>query len=67
MLITLLDGQKIEGVIYLQTGNTMRVALKGAEDLVDFTCISGQWLSENCEPVEVEWVWLLWNDGPGGV
>jgi hypothetical protein len=35
----------------------MRVAVQGAEDLLDFTCISGQWVSENCEPVGVEFAW----------
>lgn len=57
MVITLLDGQKIEGVIYSQIGSTMRVAVKGADDLVDYTRISGQWVSENCEPVEIEFAW----------
>lgn len=57
MIITLMDGQKHEAVIYSQTGNTMRVAINGAEDLVDFTCISGQWVSENCEAVEIEFAW----------
>ena len=57
MFITFLDGQKIEAVIYSQNGSTMRVAVKGAEDLVDFTSISGQWLSENCEPVDIEFAW----------
>ena len=57
MFITLLDGQTTEGVIYSQTGSTMRVAMQDTEDLVDFTCISGQWVSENCQPVEIEFAW----------
>ena len=57
MLITCLDGRTVEGVIYSSSGSTMRVAVDGADDLVDYTCISGQWVSENCEPVEVEFAW----------
>jgi hypothetical protein len=57
MFITGLDGRTIEAVIYSQTSTTMRVALNDADDLVDFTCISGQWVSENCEPVSVEFAW----------
>ncbi|HEY2013630.1 MAG TPA: hypothetical protein VGH38_09030 [Bryobacteraceae bacterium] len=57
MIITLLGGQKVAAVIYTSTGTTMRVAIEGAEDLVDFSYISGQWVSENCQPVEVEFAW----------
>ena len=57
MFITFSDGQRIEGVIYSHSGNTLRVALKGGDDLVDFRLISGQWVSENCEPVEIEFAW----------
>ena len=57
MIITFSDDTKLEGRILTQTGSTMRVALDGATDLVDFTCISGQWVSEDCEPVEIEFAW----------
>ncbi len=57
MFITFSDGTKLEARIYTQTGQTMRVALQGVNDLVDFTCIRGQWVSENCEPVDIEFEW----------
>jgi len=57
MIITFSDGTKLGGRIFTQTDSTMRVALDGAVDLVDFTRISGQWVSEDCEPVEIEFAW----------
>jgi hypothetical protein len=57
MIIKFSDDTKLQGRIFTQTGSTMRVALDGASDLVDFTCISGQWVSEDCEPVEIEFAW----------
>src|ERR1051325_4420237 len=35
----------------------MRVATEQSEDLLDLTCISGEWVTENCEPVKVEFAW----------
>lgn len=57
MIITFSDGRKLEGRIYTQTASTMRIVVKENEELVDFTCIRGLWLSANCEPVEIGYAW----------
>src|SRR5690242_3632935 len=57
MWITFLDGQIREAVIFSQNNQTLRVATEQSEDLLDLTCISGQWVTENCEPVQVEFAW----------
>jgi hypothetical protein len=57
MLIVFSDGSKREARICQQTESTVRVAVQGACDLMDFTCIRGQWVSENCEPVVIEFAW----------
>jgi hypothetical protein len=57
MFITFSDGSKRQAQICQQTESTMRVAVEGAHDLMDFTCIRGQWVSENCEPVVIEFEW----------
>ena len=43
--------------MYSQTDSTMRVALQGSDDLVDVTSIGGRWVSDDCEPVVVEFAW----------
>jgi hypothetical protein len=35
----------------------MRVALEGYDEATEFYAINGVWLSEDCEPVEVEFAW----------
>jgi len=57
MFITFSDGSNREAQICQQTETTMRVAIQGVYDLMDFTCIRGQWVSENCEPVVIEFAW----------
>src|SRR5436305_4590540 len=57
MFIIFSDGSKREAWIWQQTESTVRVAVQGACDLIDFTCIRGQWVSENCEPVVIEFAW----------
>src|SRR5579862_977151 len=56
MFITFSDGHEGEAVIY-STDPMLRVALRGADDLLGFACIRGQWVSENCEPVRIDFAW----------
>jgi hypothetical protein len=35
----------------------MRVAVRGGDDPVELTDISGVWISEDCEPVQVQFAW----------
>ena len=57
MTIKYSDGRRIEGVILSPGDSAMRVALKRAEDTMDFAFMAGTWVSENGEPVEVEYAW----------
>lgn len=57
MTIKYSDGRRIEGMILTHGNGAMRVALKGADDPVNFAFMAGTWVSEDCEPVEVESTW----------
>jgi len=35
----------------------MRVAVPGGEDILEFTRIHQVWVSEDCEPVQIEFAW----------
>ena len=50
-------GRVLQGLILSRTGTTMRVAVNGFEDAEQFTCVKGTWISENCEPVEIQFEW----------
>ena len=55
MTIRYADGRAIEGVTLARTANTMRVAVKGREDAAEFINIHGTWISEDCDPVTLEY------------
>ena len=55
MKIRYADGRAVEGVTLARTANTMRVALQGCDDVAEFINIHGRWISEDCEPVSVEY------------
>jgi hypothetical protein len=55
MTIGYRNGKTIEGVTLARTANTMRVALKGCEDAAEFINVHGTWISEDCEPVTIEY------------
>ena len=57
MLIRYEDGRNSEAVLISRTTGTMRVVLQGGADAIDLTDVNGVWLSENCEPVQVEFAW----------
>jgi len=55
MKIRYADGRSIEGVTLARTANTMRIAVKGSEDAAEFINVHGTWISEDCEPVTMEY------------
>ncbi len=57
MTIRHANGQATEAILLSHTGNTIRVMLKGAGDVAEFTEVNGIWVSEDCEPVRVESAW----------
>jgi hypothetical protein len=55
MKIRYADGRTIEGITLSRTANTMRIAVEGSEDAAEFINVHGTWISEDCEPVTVEY------------
>jgi hypothetical protein len=52
--VTYPDGTADEGVLMARYGNTVRVAMRDCDDISQFTCLNGTWLSEACEPVRID-------------
>jgi len=57
MTIHYINKKSIEGFLLARTDNTLRVSIPGADDVLEFTCINGTWVSEDCEPVRIEFAW----------
>ena len=57
MILTYADGSKTEAVILSRTENKIRAAIPGVDDPMEFTDIHGTWVSEDCEPVRIEFAW----------
>ena len=57
MIIHYTNGQSIEGLLLAQTGNTLRIAVPGENDVLEFTRIGGMWVSQTCEPARIEFTW----------
>ena len=54
MKIRYQNGTAIEGMTLVRTGQTMRVAVQGWDDVMELNNIHGTWVSDDCEPVNVE-------------
>jgi len=52
------NGRMDRGLVLSRDGDTMRVAVKGADDAALFTCVHGTWISEDCEPVEIRFAYF---------
>jgi hypothetical protein len=57
MTIRYADGRFYEAVLLSRTDNTLRVAAKSTDDVQEFTDIDGTWVSEDCEPVRIDFEW----------
>ena len=57
MILTYADGSRTEAFLLARTENTIRVAIPGGDDTLELTNVSGTWVSEDCEPVRVEFAW----------
>ena len=57
MTIRYANGRTLEAVLLSRTDNTLRVAAKGTEDVQVFSDINGTWVSEDCEPVRIDFEW----------
>jgi len=57
MIIRFQNGREIEAAILTRNEHTLRVAVKGGDDALEFIEINGRWVSEDCEPVQIEFAW----------
>ena len=57
MILTYANGSKTEAFLLARSENKMRVAIPGSDEPTEFTNIHGVWVSEDCEPVRVEFAW----------
>lgn len=64
MIIRYAHGQILEAVLLSRTETTMRVAIENCEDIQEFNWINGIWVSEDCEPVQVEFSWSRQRTAP---
>jgi len=58
MTIRYSNGYQIEGALLRREAHSMRIALKGSEDVLHLNDINGTWVSEDCEPVHVDFEWM---------
>jgi hypothetical protein len=57
MIIRYSNGQEFEAALLIQTENQMRIVLQGYEDVLELQRINGTWITDECEPVQVEFAW----------
>jgi hypothetical protein len=57
MTITYSNGTALEGIVLSHEEEALRVAVAGEGDVRTFRRINGVWISEECEPVAVEFAW----------
>ncbi len=57
MYIRYADGRETEAIILSRTDDKIRVLARGAEDAEEFRQVGDAWVTEACEPVEIEFRW----------
>ena len=57
MTIRYANGNTREAVLLSRTERTLRVAVKNTDDVQLFTSLNGTWVSEDCEPVRIDFEW----------
>jgi hypothetical protein len=57
MTINYSDGRAVEAVLLTLLESTLRVAVQGADDVMEISDINGTWVSADCEPVAIEFAW----------
>jgi hypothetical protein len=54
MTITCPDGKASKRFFYRARKSTMRVAVEGAEDAMELSNVRGIWVSDECEPLSIQ-------------
>jgi hypothetical protein len=57
MTIYYSDGRAVEAILLSRTETTLRLAVEGADDVIELSDINGTWVSGDCEPVSIEFAW----------
>jgi hypothetical protein len=57
MTITFPDGTRHQAALFTRSQNNLRVAVQGRDDASVFTRINGTWISEQADPVRIEFEW----------
>jgi len=57
MILIYANGRRTKAVLLAQSENQLRVAIPGRDEPLELTGIHGTWVSEDCEPVRVEFAW----------
>lgn len=57
MIIRYSDGSIVEAAVVTRDENRVRVAVRGADDLLEFNKVKDTWVSEDLEPVEIQFQW----------
>src|SRR4051812_2125001 len=57
MIIRYSNGQAFEAVLLSNTETTMRIAMQASDDVLLLRQSNGTWVSDECEPVQVEFAW----------
>jgi hypothetical protein len=57
MTITSRNGTTLEALVLLHDDYELRAIAPGGEDVLSFTRVSGTWISEQLEPVAIEFAW----------
>ena len=57
MTITYSDGTVLKAIVLSHEENEIRAIAAGCDDVLAFTRIHGTWISEEIEPVAIEFAW----------
>ena len=57
MIIEYRDGRTVEALILARDSTTMRVAVKGGDDVLQLDHVNGRWVTEDREAVHIEFAW----------
>ena len=64
MTIKYPDGKTLEAAILTRDNQSIRVAVKGGEDVLELRQVSGTWVTEDLEAVEVQFAWQRRSERP---
>jgi hypothetical protein len=57
MTITYPDGTVVETILFSHRDDAIRAAAPGSDEALAFTCLNDVWISEDIEPVTIQFAW----------